>query len=220
MVEVDGGDPLPVAHQGDGEMHPKGRFPGTALLVADHDDMRGNFRLALVCTNMPPTRYRRPLRDEATGNEATRHQAALPARPARRSDRGRHSRLKSSPTPSPHPEVSHQEVSIKTWPACAQSVSQRADAVNEFGAGSLADIVGGGQRDSGLSPARARSPVCAWAFAALPATSESIGELSPSSATATRTTSEATSLMRSRSTALAMRSDAQMVSTCFFIDLI
>src|SRR6266567_5368502 len=40
-VEVDGGDPLPEIHQGDGKMHRKGRFSGAALFVADHDDMRG-----------------------------------------------------------------------------------------------------------------------------------------------------------------------------------
>src|SRR5579863_7978700 len=72
------------------------------------------FRLALVCTNMPSTRYGRPLRDEATGNRADRdasprHEANLPFRLARDQTLG-NVRLKSSPTPSPRQEVFHQDV--------------------------------------------------------------------------------------------------------------
>ena len=40
-VEIDGGDPLPDIHQGDGDVHGGGRFARAALLVAEHDDVRG-----------------------------------------------------------------------------------------------------------------------------------------------------------------------------------
>jgi hypothetical protein len=40
-IEVDGGDPLPHVQERDSNVHGGGRFPRAALLVADHDHMRG-----------------------------------------------------------------------------------------------------------------------------------------------------------------------------------
>jgi hypothetical protein len=40
-VEVDGRHPLPDGQQGNGYMHRGGRLAGAALLVTEHDDMRG-----------------------------------------------------------------------------------------------------------------------------------------------------------------------------------
>ena len=41
QIEIDGGDPLPEIHQGDGDMHGERRLSCTALLIAEHYDMRG-----------------------------------------------------------------------------------------------------------------------------------------------------------------------------------
>src|ERR1019366_3163325 len=38
-IEIDGGDALAGLHQGDGDMQGGGGFTGTALLIAQHNDM-------------------------------------------------------------------------------------------------------------------------------------------------------------------------------------
>ncbi len=48
-VEIDGGDALTGFHQGDSDMQRGGGFPRTALLVAEHDDVR---RAGLTLTSL------------------------------------------------------------------------------------------------------------------------------------------------------------------------
>src|SRR5579883_59447 len=192
-VDVKGRDPLPKIHQGDAKVHRQGRFAGTALFVADHDDMRGHRSPRAHLHQHATYRYGRP-QDEAAlvlcrltdwkPNSGDCHCNAYCPGGVARTERWRSARMRwmSSP-PCPFP--------LST---------------------------GDGRVISSLSSAGIAASARISTAADLPATSESMGEFSPSSATATRTTSEATSLMRSRNTALAMRSEAQVVSTCFFID--
>src|ERR1700730_345656 len=76
-------------------------------------------RLALTCTNMPSTRYRRPLRDEETKQHGWRRVHPVIANPMVPSRRGRR--------------------------ACG-ALPKGADAMNELAARSVRDIEGGGQR--------------------------------------------------------------------------
>src|ERR1700736_826301 len=77
-------------------------------------------RLALTCTNMPSTRYRRPLRDEETKQHGWRRVHPVIANPMLPSRRGRRAR---------------------------GTLAERADALNELAAGSVRAIDGSGQRN-------------------------------------------------------------------------
>src|SRR5258708_6275164 len=77
-------------------------------------------RLALTCTNMPSTRYRRPLRDEETKQHGWRGVHPVIANPMLPSRRGRRAR---------------------------GTLAERVDAVNELAARSVRAVDGSGQRN-------------------------------------------------------------------------
>ena len=59
-VEIDGGDALPGLEQRDRDVHRGGRFARAALLVAEHDDMRGRGSSLVAWTNMTPPHRHHP----------------------------------------------------------------------------------------------------------------------------------------------------------------